>query len=253
MNLRAVFMSLGLCATVLLSIPSSAQSPSPVSPPPIVRAVLANAVLSTVVDAPLYYRLARVDVPAGQTTTYSGANGMVYVLSGPLAVAIDGTSKVLQSGDGAYIAAGKLASFTASGPESSRFLHFLLTSEADVRGALEASPAQVTELYRTLAPLPNLKPGAYAFNLTRVTFPAHMAPNPPHYRSGGALYYVLAGTGAFTSSGTTKPRPPNTPHYEPYGLVHQWGNPGETPLTFLAANINPDGQPAVVTGDNPPR
>jgi hypothetical protein len=25
--------------------------------------------------------------------------------------------------------------------------------------------------------------------------------------------------------------------YEPFGLVHQWGNPGNDPLTFLAFNI----------------
>ena len=29
-------------------------------------------------------------------------------------------------------------------------------------------------------------------------------------------------------------------------LVHQWGNPGNEPLTFLAFNINPEGVPAVV-------
>jgi hypothetical protein len=33
---------------------------------------------------------------------------------------------------------------------------------------------------------------------------------------------------------------------EPFGLVHQWGNPGDEPLTFLAFNINPDGVAAVV-------
>jgi hypothetical protein len=36
--------------------------------------------------------------------------------------------------------------------------------------------------------------------------------------------------------------------YEPYGLVHQWGNPGNEPLTFLAFNINPDGVAAVLPG-----
>jgi hypothetical protein len=34
--------------------------------------------------------------------------------------------------------------------------------------------------------------------------------------------------------------------YEPSGLVHQWGNPGAEPWTFLAFNINPDGTPAVI-------
>jgi oxalate decarboxylase/phosphoglucose isomerase-like protein (cupin superfamily) len=34
--------------------------------------------------------------------------------------------------------------------------------------------------------------------------------------------------------------------YEPFGLVHQWGNPGGEPLIFLAFNINPDGVAAVL-------
>ena len=40
--------------------------------------------------------------------------------------------------------------------------------------------------------------------------------------------------------------PPGSLIYEPFGLVHQWGNPGNEPLTFLAFNINPEGVPAVV-------
>jgi hypothetical protein len=34
--------------------------------------------------------------------------------------------------------------------------------------------------------------------------------------------------------------------YEPYALVHQWGNPGNEPLIFLAFNINPEGVAAVL-------
>jgi hypothetical protein len=34
--------------------------------------------------------------------------------------------------------------------------------------------------------------------------------------------------------------------YEPYALVHQWGNPGNEPLIFLAFNINPEGAAAVL-------
>jgi mannose-6-phosphate isomerase-like protein (cupin superfamily) len=106
-------------------------------------------------------------------------------------------------------------------------------------------PATVSELYRTAAPLPELKPGSYEFNLTRVTFPPGMPSDPPHHRSGAALYYILAGIGANTVDGKTAERRPGS-LYEPFGLVHQWGNPGSEPLTFLAFNINPEGVPAVV-------
>jgi mannose-6-phosphate isomerase-like protein (cupin superfamily) len=104
----------------------------------------------------------------------------------------------------------------------------------------------VTELYRTVAAIPDLKPGGYDLNLTRVTFPAGMPSNPPHHRSGAALYYIVSGTGANTVDGTTTTRGPDSLVYEPFGLVHQWGNPGVEPLTFLAFNINPDGVAAVL-------
>ena len=50
-------------------------------------------------------------------------------------------------------------------------------------------------------PLPALKPGRYDLSLTRITFPAQMPSNPPHHRSGAALYYIVSGTGANTVEG----------------------------------------------------
>ena len=73
-----------------------------------------------------------------------------------------------------------------------------------------------------------------------------MPSNPPHHRSGAALYYIVSGIGANTVGGKTTERGPGSLIYEPSGLVHQWGNPGSEPLTFLAFNINPEGVPAVV-------
>jgi hypothetical protein len=32
-------------------------------------------------------------------------------------------------------------------------------------------------------------------------------------------------------------------------LVHQWGNVGDVPFTFLVFNINPEGAAAVVPGE----
>jgi mannose-6-phosphate isomerase-like protein (cupin superfamily) len=104
------------------------------------------------------------------------------------------------------------------------------------------------ELYRTANPIPDLKPGGYDLNLTRVTFPAGMPANPQHHRSGAALYFIISGTGANTVDGKTAARGPGSLIYEPYGLVHQWGNPGDEPLIFLAFNINPEGVAAVLPG-----
>jgi quercetin dioxygenase-like cupin family protein len=106
----------------------------------------------------------------------------------------------------------------------------------------------VTQAYRTAAPIPDLRPGAYDLNLTRVTFPAGMPSNAPHHRSGAALYYVLSGTGANTIDGKVISRAPGAFIYEPFDLVHQWGNPGSEPLTFITFNINPEGVAAVLQG-----
>jgi quercetin dioxygenase-like cupin family protein len=137
-------------------------------------------------------------------------------------------------------------SLSAGSGAPSILLYFLLAPAAELDRPTAIAPATVTELYRTVAPIPDLKPGGYDLNLTRVTFPPGMPSNPPHHRSGAALYYVVSGTGATTVDGTTKTRGSDSLIYEPFGLVHQWGNPGGGPLTFLAFNINPDGVAAVL-------
>ena len=163
-----------------------------------------------------------------------------------LAAAIGGEVKTLRPGEGLFIASGNTVMLKAGDGGPSTLLHFLLAPTADLDRPLEAPPAVVQELYRTVAPRPALKPGSYDLNLTRVTFPAEMPSNSPHHRSGAALYYILSGTGANTVEGKVEARTSGSLIYEPSDLVHQWGNPGNVPLTFLAFNINPDGVAAVL-------
>ena len=59
---------------------------------------------------------------------------------------------------------------------------------------------------------------------------------------------IISGTGANTVDGKTEAKGPGSLIYEPFGLVHQWGNPGNEPLTFLAFNINPEGVASVPPG-----
>jgi quercetin dioxygenase-like cupin family protein len=44
------------------------------------------------------------------------------------------------------------------------------------------------------------------------------------------MYYIISGTGANTVDGKTEAKGPGVVIYEPFGLVHQWGNPGNEPL-----------------------
>jgi len=227
-----------------LALPALAQT----QPANTVRTLLAAGHLGSVVDTPLYFRMFAVRLPATEHVSYSGPNSMLYVLSGTLAVALDATAQTVSEGAGVFIPAGHASVFSATGSEPARFLQFVLAPAADAQTPPLGGPASVDELYRTPEPVPSLRAGPYEFSLTRVTLPARMPINPSHYRSGAALYYVIAGTGAFTADGKTEPRVAGAPHFEPYGWVHQWANPGDTPLVLLQANISQEGVPAVLPG-----
>ena len=241
--MRIMTLGIALLAATALALSASAQT-TPTAPA-ITRTIVAATKLPSVVETPLYFKAMRVILEPGGKSSLSAANGMLYQLSGSTEISLGGENKVLGAGEALFVAAGKTASLSA-GSGASILLYFLLAPAAELGRPTATAPAAETELYRTVAPIPDLKPGGYDLNLTRVTFPAGMPSNPPHHRSGAALHYIVSGTGANTVDGTTKTRGPDSLIYEPFGLVHQWGNPGGEPLTFLAFNINPDGVAAVL-------
>ena len=234
-----------LCATALAN---SVAAQSPPSPAAITRTVVAASKLPTVTEVPLYFRAVSVTLPPGETSSLSAANGILYQMSGSTGIVADDRTSTVNPGEGSFIAAGKQVRLKAIGAVPTTFVHFFLASAADLDRPAETTPATVRELYRTLTAIPGLKPGGYDLNLTRVTFPPQMPSNPPHHRSGAALYFVISGTGANTVDGKTEEKGPGSLIYEPFDLVHQWGNPGSEPFTFLAFNINPDGVAAVLPG-----
>jgi quercetin dioxygenase-like cupin family protein len=237
---------IALLSAMALAAPAAAQTTPAASA--ITRTVVAAAKLPSATEAPLHFRAVSVTLSPGERSSVLAANGVLYQISGSTKVSLGGEVKMLIAGEGLFIAGGTLAAMNAEGDGPSTFLHFFLAPAVELYRPAETAPATVKELYRTAAPIPDLKPGGYDLNLTRVTFPAQMPSNPPHHRSGAALYYIVSGTGANTIDGKTDARAPGSLIYEPYGLVHQWGNPGNEPLTFLAFNISPDGVAAVVPG-----
>jgi quercetin dioxygenase-like cupin family protein len=235
-----------LLGTMALAATAAAQTTP--APSAITRTVIAAAKLPSVTDVPLHFRALSVTLAPGETSGTAAVNGLLYQLTGSTQVSVGGEAKTLNAGEGLFIGTGNMATLKAGSAAPSTYLHFLLAPAADLDRTADAPPAIVKELYRTVAPIPDLKPGGYDLNLSRITFPAGMPANPPHHRSGAALYYILSGTGANTVDGKTEARGPGSLIYEPFGLVHQWGNPGGEPLTFLAFNINPEGVAAVVLG-----
>jgi len=234
-----------LGAAVLAASAAAQTTPAPSA---TARTVVAAAKLPTVTNVPLHFRAVSVTVPPGEKTGVLAANGILYQISGSTEVSVGGEAKMLSAGEGLFIARGQPATLKAGSGGPSILLHFFLVPAADLDRPAETAPAAVRELYRTAAPIPELKPGGYDISLTRITFPAQMQSNPPHHRSGAALYYIVSGTGANTVDGKTEAKGPGALIYEPFGLVHQWGNPGNEPLTFLAFNINPEGMAAVLPG-----
>jgi mannose-6-phosphate isomerase-like protein (cupin superfamily) len=216
------------------------------TPPATTRTVIAATKLPTVTDKPYNFRAVSMVVLPGAQQAVSAVDGILYQLSGSTEVSIGAENTMLSPGSGMYIAGGKMASLRAAGGEPSTTIHFQLAAVVGGNQPIEAASANVKELYRNTQPISGLKAGSYDLNMTRVTFPPQMPSNPPHHRSGAALYYIISGTGANTINGKTEMKGPGSVIYEPGGLVHQWGNPGSTPLTFLSFNINPEGAPAVV-------
>ena len=242
------FRTTGLLLLGAMALPASGAAQTTTAPPAITRAVIAATKLPTVTDVPLHFKAVSITLQPDERSSVSAANGILYQMSGSTEVALGGKAKMLNAGEGLFIAGGKRAALTAGSGGPSTFLHFFLVPAVDLGRPVETAPADVRELYRTETPIPDLKPGGYDLNLTRVTFPAQMPSNPPHHRSGAALYYIISGTGANTVDGKTEARGPGSLIYEPYALVHQWGNPGDDPLVFLAFNINPEGVAAVLPG-----
>src|SRR5947209_1224703 len=184
MRLRMI----GILLLGAVGFAGSAAAQTTPAPSAITRTMVAATKLSSVIDTPLHFKAVSGTLPPGEKSTVAAANGILYQVSGSTEVSVDGEAKTLNAGEGLFIPGGKTAVLKAGGGGPSAFIHFFLASAADLDRPAETPPAAVSELYRTAAPIPDLKPGGHDLNLSRVTFPAQMPSNPPHHRSGAALY-----------------------------------------------------------------
>lgn len=203
-----VVIATALLGAASLIVTAAAQTPP--AAPAIARTVVAGTKLLSLGDTPLYFRALSVSIPPGQKVSLSGCpNGILYQLSGSTQVSAS-EATTITAGRGMLVASGTAASLTAENGEQSVLLYFVVASAEALDQPAASAPATVREVYRTSAPLPELKPGSYELNLTRVTFPPGMPSNPPHHRSGAALYYIVSGTGANTVDGKTADRGPGS-------------------------------------------
>jgi quercetin dioxygenase-like cupin family protein len=234
-----------LLSLVLIAPVARAQAPAGGGRP--VRVVLAGGRLASVVDAPLFYRINRITLAGGQTSAYTGPASMIYGLTGGADVAVDGERSSLREGAATFVPASRPVTLSVPAGSGATLLQFVLATALELDRAMPASPAVVTEVHRTSRAIPGLKPGPYEFTMTRVSV-ERGSPRPPmHYRSGAAIYYVLAGTWSLhEDGGKLEARARGAVQFEPNDFVHSWQNMGDASGILLQANISPEGSPEII-------
>ena len=128
-----------LCSALIaaLCITLSIRTSVAQAPTNIVRTVLAVASLPSVGDAPLFFKLSKVELAPGQMTAYSGPVGFLYALSGTLSVETNAVQQSLRQDDAVLVAANNTYSLRNSAAEPALFLHFVLGRSTDLDQAAE--------------------------------------------------------------------------------------------------------------------
>ena len=210
-----------------------------------VRVVISSERVASLADAPQHFVVLRVEVSRGQSGTFSGPSGYVYVSAGKLEVTGASARRALSAGEAAFIRGGEQTAMRNGFSGTTTLVHFLLVAGAPGETPWYAASFKTAELYRTASPIPKLEAGPYEFSLTKVTSPPRVKP-PMHHRSGAAVYYVLEGSATLHMEGKSEPRKAGMVQYEPNGFIHTWENSGVTPLVLLQANISREGTPEII-------
>src|SRR5919204_5500088 len=126
------FRTTGLLLLGAMALPASGTAQTAPAPPAIARTVVAAAKLLTVTDVPLHFKAVSVTLQPDERSSVAAANGILYQMSGSTEVALGGEVKMLNAGEGLFIAGGKAAALTASSGAPSTFLHFRLVPAGEL-------------------------------------------------------------------------------------------------------------------------
>ena len=135
-----------------MGLPAPGAAQTTPAPSATTRTVLAATKLPTVTDAPLHFKAVSVILQPGEKSSVSAADGVLYQMSGSTEVSLDGETKMLNAGEGRFVANGKTAALTAGTGAPSTFLHFFLVSAADLGRPSFLAPERTRSTVR-------LKPG----------------------------------------------------------------------------------------------
>jgi tetratricopeptide (TPR) repeat protein len=114
--------------------------------------MIAATKLLVVVGEPLHFKVVAVTLPAEQSSSFHGAAGFIYQVSGSTEISIDGTTKTLSAAEGGFVAGMLPAMLRAAGGEPSTFLHcargIALGAVVLVIGAVLAATGALPEGWR---------------------------------------------------------------------------------------------------------
>jgi hypothetical protein len=94
------FRTTGLLLLGAMALPASGTTQTTAAPPPMLRTVVAATKLPTVTDERLHFKAVSIALQPDEKSGVSAANGILYQMSGPTEVAIDGEAKMLNAGTG---------------------------------------------------------------------------------------------------------------------------------------------------------
>src|SRR5260370_22741313 len=120
------FRTTGLLLLGAMTLPVSATAQTTPAAPAITRTVVAATKLPTVTDVPLHFKAVSVTLQPDAKSDVSAASGILYQISGSTEVSLGGEAKMLNAGDGLFIAGGKTAALTAGGGGAASFFQLLL-------------------------------------------------------------------------------------------------------------------------------
>src|SRR5258706_9802643 len=107
------FRTTGLLLLGAMALPVSGTAQTTPAAPAITRTVIAATKLSTVTDVPLHFKAVSVTLQPDQKSNVSAANGILYQMSGSTEVSLGGQTKMLNAGEGLFIAGGRTAALAA--------------------------------------------------------------------------------------------------------------------------------------------
>lgn len=141
------FRTTGLLLLGAMALPASGTAQTAPAPPAIKRTVVAATKLPTVTDAPLYFKAVSVTLQPDEKSDVPAVNGILYQMSGSTKVSLGGEAKMLNAGEGLFIAGGETATLLASSGGSSTFLYFFIVPADDLDRPV------VTTAFKTERPL----------------------------------------------------------------------------------------------------